>query len=425
MENNALYETAKVFAGVLKQRYPYLDEESDACLALIVADSGSVFSGVSSIAINEGTPEVLPAEKIAAMSLITSGETARQMIIITIDDNSFFEPDVDVLRMLVNHSPENGSCQVVLSPEEAAAAASLIPNAAEDFMSGYDDDVEAPAQTDAPEAPAAPSLEAPAEFVDGFEVDETNPFAASGGAASEVKSFYDQPADAQQQGASGFNNPYAAPGEPQQQGGFPQQGGYPQQGGFPQQGGYPQQGYPQQGYPQQGYPQQGYPQQGYPQQGYPQQGYPQQGYPQQGYPQQGYPQQGYPQQGGFPQQGGYPQASPYSSGVAGSSMYQHSGYIQQGGFPQASPYGAGGHSSVYQHGGSAAIPAGGNPDARSMMLSNNSEGGAFKKRLSNFLGDDDDTGSGAGESLSKAEMLKQAKERKKVAKANEKFKNKF
>ena len=346
MENNALYETAKVFAGVLKQRYPYLDEESDACLALIVADSGSVFSGVSSIAINEGTPEVLPAEKIAAMSLITSGETARQMIIITIDDNSFFEPDVDVLRMLVNHSPENGSCQVVLSPEEAAAAASLIPNAAEDFMSGYDDDVEAPAQTDAPEAPAAPSLEAPAEFVDGFEVDETNPFAASGGAASEVKSFYDQPADAQQQGASGFNNPYAAPGEPQQQ-------------------------------------------------------------------------------GGFPQQGGYPQASPYSSGVAGSSMYQHSGYIQQGGFPQASPYGAGGHSSVYQHGGSAAMPVGGNPDARSMMLSNNSEGGAFKKRLSSFLGDDDDTGSGAGESLSKAEMLKQAKERKKVAKANEKFKNKF
>ena len=385
MENNALYETAKVFAGVLKQRYPYLDEESDACLALIVADSGSVFSGVSSIAINEGTPEVLPAEKIAAMSLITSGETARQMIIITIDDNSFFEPDVDVLRMLVNHSPENGSCQVVLSPEEAAAAASLIPNAAEDFMSGYDDDVEAPAQTDAPEAPAAPSLEAPAEFVDGFEVDETNPFAASGGAASEVKSFYDQPADAQQQGASGFNNTYAAPGEPQQQGGFPQQGGYPQQGGFPQQGGYPQQGYPQQGYPQ----------------------------------------QGYPQQGGFPQQGGYPQASPYSSGVAGSSMYQHSGYIQQGGFPQASPYGAGGHSSVYQHGGSAAMPAGGNPDARSVMLSNNSEGGAFKKRLSNFLGDDDDTGYGAGESLSKAEMLKQAKERKKVAKANEKFKNKF
>ena len=100
MENNALYETAKVFAGVLKQRYPYLDEESDACLALIGADSGSVVSGVSSIAINEGTPEVLPAEKIAAMSLITSGETARQMIIITIDDNSFFE-DEDLSKTYV------------------------------------------------------------------------------------------------------------------------------------------------------------------------------------------------------------------------------------------------------------------------------------------------------------------------------------
>ena len=66
MENNALYETAKVFADTLKTRYPYLEEDSDACLALIIADSGNVFSGVSSITINEGTPEALPAEKIAA-----------------------------------------------------------------------------------------------------------------------------------------------------------------------------------------------------------------------------------------------------------------------------------------------------------------------------------------------------------------------
>ena len=140
MEINALYETAKYFAGILKQRYSYLEADADACLALIVADSGNVYSGVSSIAINEGNPEVLPAEEIAAMTLITSGETARQMMIITIDDNSFFEPSVDTLRMLVKASPENGSCQVALSLEETAAAASLVPNAAEDFMSGYDFD---------------------------------------------------------------------------------------------------------------------------------------------------------------------------------------------------------------------------------------------------------------------------------------------
>ena len=419
MENNALYETAKVFADTLKTRYPYLEEDSDACLALIIADSGNVFSGVSSITINEGTPEALPAEKIAAMSVVTAGETARQMIIISIDDNSFFEPEEAALRLLINNSPENGSCQVMLSPEETAPAASLLPNAAEDFMSGYGDDVEAPQEAAPAAVPSAasPAAGAPAEFVDGFDVDETNPFAASGGSTSEVKSFYDQPADAQQQGASGFNNPFAAQGgENPQQGAFPQ--GYPQ-GGYPQQGGFPQQGYPQQGYPQQGFPQQGYPQQGYPQQGYPQQGYPQQGYPQQGYPQ-GFPQQGYPQQG-YPQQGGFPQASPYS-GAPGGSAYQHSGYLQQGGFPQATPYGTGGHSSVYQH--STMMPSGNLNQTHSVMLSNG-EGGAFKKRLSSFLGEEDAAGVDPGESLSKAEMLKQAKERKKVAKANEKYKNKF
>ena len=62
MEINALYETAKYFAGNLKQKYPYLEADTDACLALIVAESGNVFSGVSSITINEGSPDVLPAE---------------------------------------------------------------------------------------------------------------------------------------------------------------------------------------------------------------------------------------------------------------------------------------------------------------------------------------------------------------------------
>ena len=434
MEINALYETAKYFAGMIKQSYPHLEADSDACLALIVADSGDVYTGVTGITINEGNPVSLPAEEIAVMTLITAGKVARQMVIITIEDYSFCEPSEATLRMLVNSTPENGSCQVVLSLDEAVASASLIPNSAEDFMSGYDDDLSAPEQPApaagapseaAPEA-AAPamdgvdtsSLAAPAEFVSGFDIDETNPFATSGGASSEVKSFYDQPSDAQQQGVSGFNNPYAAgPNGENMPQGYPQpgmypQGGYPQQG-FPQQEGYPQQGYPQPGYPQQGYPQQGYPQQGYPQQGYPQQGYPQQGYAPHGGFQQGYPQQGYPQQG-YPQQGGYPQAAPFGGGAAHGSVYQPNG------FPQAAPYGTGGHSSAYQHG---SVYGGNGDQARSVMLSNG-DGGAFKKRLSSFL-DDDDTGAGGGENLSKEEMLKQAKQRKKVAKANVGFKNKF
>ena len=69
-------------------------------------------------------------------------------------------------------------------------------------MSGYDfdDTQETAPEAEAPTEDANPSLAPPAEFANGFDIDETNPFATAGGSNSEVKSFYDQPADAQQQG---------------------------------------------------------------------------------------------------------------------------------------------------------------------------------------------------------------------------------
>ena len=105
MEINALYDTAKNFAGILKEKYPSLESDPDACLAIIVADTGDFFSGVSSVTINEGTPEVLPAEKIAAMSLVTSGAKASQMIIITLEDYGFSDPSEDALRILIKIIP--------------------------------------------------------------------------------------------------------------------------------------------------------------------------------------------------------------------------------------------------------------------------------------------------------------------------------
>jgi hypothetical protein len=404
MEISSFYNTAKNFAATVKQQRPELVTE-DACLCLIVADSGDIFSGITSISIDEGTVETLPAEKIAVMSVITAKNVkAKQLILISLDDFSFFQPEDDVLAMLVNSSVDNSSCQVILSPEEAVSAASLVPaSAAPDFLSGYDD-AESP----------APALGAPADFAAGFDVDSSNPFYAenNGGAAAQnqqgenLNFLYEQPEEAQQRGASGFPGLYAAQqqGYPQQQGGFPQQQGYPQQqGGFPQQQGYPQQG----GFPQQqGYPQQqgGFPQQ----QGYPQRG----GFPQQqGYPQQGFPQQGYPQQ-----QGGFPQPGPYMGGGTHNSLYQQN--------MNAAPYTQGGyHTSHSVHGGIA--PAGGNYQQSSLMLSSKSSGNAFKKRLNNFLDDDDAEGGEAAEGMSKEDMLKQAKDRKKVAKANFNFKKKM
>ena len=117
--------------------------------------------------------------------------------------------------------------------------------------------------------------------------------------------------------------------------------------------------------------------------------------------------------------------------------------------------GAGGHTSVYQNnmnanpynqgyagrsmhvGGAAPLRSG--YQQSSVMMSKGGSGGAFKKRLNSFLDDDSDVDAETAEiaanaatagttdledgPMSKNDMLKQAKDRKKIAKAN--LKNKF
>ena len=161
MEISSLYNTAKNFAETLKEKRPEL-VGYDACLCLIIADSGDIYSGVSTVSINEGTVEDVPAERVAVMSIITAKHViAKQMIVISLDDYSYFKPEDQALTLLVNSSVDNSSCKVVLSPEEEQAAASLAPeSAAPDFLSGYDE------------------LGAPADFASGINVDESNPFNA-------------------------------------------------------------------------------------------------------------------------------------------------------------------------------------------------------------------------------------------------------
>ena len=382
MEIGALYDTAKNFANLIKEAEPYYATADDACLCLIVADNGDIFSGVTSTQINNGAPAPLAAEKIAAMSIVSAGVVAKQLIVVYFDEFAFAQPSEDALSLLVSSKVENGACQVILSPEETQTAASLIPNAAEDFMKGYDfDSTDEAAQQPAAAQPPVNTLGSAAEFSNGFDVDENNPFYAA--------PSQEAPLAVQNKGA----DPrflYEQPTEP------------------PMGGGYPQQGYPQQGYPQQGYPQQGYPQQGYPQQGYPQQGYPQQGYPQQGYPQQG-----------------YPQANPYNAGGGHASVYQ------QQGFPQANPYNQGTHGSAYMQ-TSRSVPIN-SVSAGSVILTSGSAGGAFKKRLSTYLDDDGApaptgaegiAGESASNEMSIDDLKKQQKDRKKVAKAQQKLNKK-
>ena len=337
MDIGTLYSTAKNFADILKQKKPEYVSDPDANLCLIIGSDQEIYSGVTTVSINGGEPEIVPAEYAAALSLASTGAKAVQLIVISFDDYGFFEPEEKAVKLLMHLSMENGNCDVVMSPDETVKAASLLPDGSADFFSGFDD--------------SAAAVGAAPEFASSVNVDSGNPFNEAPGASEPApQSLYSQPSEAQQMGTSGFNNPYA------NQQGFPQPGGYPQQ------------------------------------------------------------------QGGYPQQGGFPQANPYYAG-GGSSAYQNS---PQNAAPYRQAYS--GHSSVHI-GGAAPVQS---AYQGSSVIMPGASGGAFKNRLKKFLGEDAvdtpsaDTntatnmiqGEPANESLSKSEMLKLAKDKKKVAKAN-------
>jgi hypothetical protein len=102
------------------------------------------------------------------------------------------------------------------------------------------------------------------------------------------------------------------------------------------------------------------------------------------------------------------------------------GYQQNGNMPNAAPYGNGA-----AYGGASVHVGGGVPNrsvyqqSQSVMASAGASGAAYKKRLSNFLGDDDAASESEAEQLSKEDMLKLQKDKKKVAKANNNIKKKM
>ena len=205
---------------------------------------------------------------------------------------------------------------------------------------------------------------APSEFVDGFSVDKSNP-------------FYEEASPAEPVAASSFlfdDNGTSVSAESLENNNA--QSAQPQQGmgqGYPQQGGYMGQGYPQQG-----------------------------GYMGQGYPQQGYMQGGQEFNNPNPyQQMQNMQMPQATTGVtAATSAYSSQSVIT----PQASEF----LKSEY-------------------LTKNGSSGTAFKKRLGNFLDDDDDD---ANDIISeyeketsgdaKGDAMKAAAEKKRIARMNAK-----
>ena len=393
MDISTLKNKATALAGKIRsEKGSYAPMGSELCLA--VMEDGSIFGGVTGITVEGDDVVVCSAAEFVVKAMKAAGRTiASQLIIFDIGSELAVTPDAATAAKFLDMNGSNSRCVAVCDGNREAALGELAGNNEEGL--------------------------APSEFVDGFSVDKSNPFYEEASPAEPVAAssfLFDD--NGTSVSAESLENNNAQSAQPQQGmgQGYPQQGGYMGQG-YPQQGGYMGQGYPQQGgYMGQGYPQQG----GYMGQGYPQQG----GYMGQGYPQQGgYMGQGYPQQGGYMGQG-YPQQGYMQGGQEfnNPNPYQQMQNMQM---PQATT-GVTAATSAYNS-QSVITPQASEFLKSEYLTKNGSSGTAFKKRLGNFLDDEDDAADdiiseyekeNAGDA--KSDAMKAAAEKKRIARMNAK-----
>ncbi|MDE5558656.1 MAG: hypothetical protein K2J32_13400 [Ruminococcus sp.] len=403
MELVELYNKALKLVEEVKNFRSQTAEEKDASLCIIVSDSDKIYAGVTGIRISGENVMTACSEYNALMSMIADGSVSvKQMMTVSFADGTICRPCSECIDMLYKADENNTQCEIALSAYKAVKACEL-------------DNAEMTAEfefsAEEPETPHSPIEEVPsfsAEPVSdsfsfeekfGFDFDDTpseitTPVQTLANQNQEPQTV-PMPEQPQNVMPQGMNPQFIQPDNMQN---------YTQSQGYP----YSQPAYPQ-SYP---YPQPVYPQ-GYP---YPQQNgmNPQFVQPDnmQNYTQsQNYPQYAQPvNQGSFPYNPQpYPQNTVQSQPLQSVSPHQSAPYV----------------SSRYINSmGSGSVPTG------SVPLSGEGKS-KFRQRLSKFVGEDNPVVSAtpastpAEESLSKAELKKIARDKKKMAKVNADFKKRM
>ena len=448
MELDALYTKAKSLIDTVKKEKPEAVSYADSALCIIVSDEEELFTGITGISIDKNSVTTTCSEYNAIMSMLVENKiNAKQMISVSFADKSILKPCSNCIKLLYRVNSANTACQVVISEKQSVTAESLETSGSSENI--FDQIPDFNFASDSPANAEHKPLGMPAEFAADAEADEDNPFYEPpinrenkedvpdyliSPQAAGPNFLYSDLDDARKMGMSGYPHvQQSAQGQqvnPQNGYAFPQDGnGYftPYQHGVPQpqqmQGINPQQmqqynpQYMQGMNPQQ--MQQGINPQQMMQQGMNPQQMMQQGMNpqqmQQGINPQQMMQQGInPQQmqGGYgmpQQQNGYMNAAPYNQNPGNRSVnvsYQNNG--------------SGYNGSHYQQ----SIP-------QSQLNSTNGSAAAYRQKVNAFMGKtaapvqgvDHQISSSSGASME--ELMKQAKEKKKVAKVNSDFKKKM
>lgn len=399
MELVELYSKALNLVEEVKNFRSQTAEEKDASLCVIISESDKIYAGVTGIRISGENVTTACSEYNALMSMISDGSvSAKQMMTVSFADGTVCRPCSECIDMLYKANENNIQCEIAVSADKSVKACELDSTGtiAEIPEIPHSSVEETPSFS---EEPVSESFSFEEKF--GFDFDDTpsEPVAPVQTLADQNQEPQTVPMPEQPQNfmPQGMNPQFLQPENIQN---YTQSQGYP----YPQQQGYPQ-GYP---YPQQAYPQ-GYP---YPQQS----SYSQQNgmNPQFIQPEnmQNYQQYGQPaNQGNFPYN---PQ--PYSQNTVQSQP------LQSVSPHQSAPY----VSSHYINNsmGSGSVPTG------SVPLSGEGKS-KFRQRLNKFVNEDNPVipthseNKSMEENLSKDELKKMARDKKKMAKVNADFKKRM
>ncbi len=352
--------------------------EKNSTLCIVVTNTGNIYAGVTGIRISNGTVTEACSEYNALMSMICDGiVSVRQMMTISCSDMTVCKPCSEGIDILCRISEENNQCEVAVSVSEAVRVCELDGYITEDDKTAEPEYKPTATFEEVPafsEQPVSDTFSFEEKF--GFDFDDIPEEPATPVQTLPEEKPQEMPFTEQSVMPQGMNPPFIQQdniqNNPPQYQGYP----YPQQNPYQQNNMNPQFVQPDNI---------------------------------QNYPSQNYQQYGQSvNQGSFPYNPQpYPQNSLQSQPLSNLSPHQSAPYV-----------------SHHYMSSTGSVPLG------SVPLSGEGKS-KFRQRLSKFMGEDnhvstpDPTVRPTEESLTKEELKRMARDKKKMAKVNAEFKKRM
>lgn len=160
MDANNLHKIAMEYAEkVWQERSDYVSTYYST-ITVLISDGGHIYTGITGLAVNYGDVEILRSEKGATAAMLLDGQTyAKQMVTLSFKTRKFAEPNEDALRALYELDHRNALCQIMVADDNITTIG--------DILGVEYDPAEEEAAAAAEEAPAPePAEEAEEEVIE-------------------------------------------------------------------------------------------------------------------------------------------------------------------------------------------------------------------------------------------------------------------